>query len=161
MKAVINATPLIALALIDKLALLPQIFDDILVAGAVYDEIVIKGAGRPGSDVVATAEWLYVQAPESTSSIEPMLLGLDPGELETLLLAREVQADWVLIDERLGRRTARAMGLEIKGTVGILLVAFHAGLLSGEDALAAVQELVTKGIRIGSEVISWFEAELE
>lgn len=48
-----------------------------------------------------------------------MLLGLDTGELQVLLLAQEVHADWVIIDERLGRRIARVMNLPVKGTVGI------------------------------------------
>ena len=161
MKVVVNATPLIALSLIGELDLLPHLFDEILVPTAVYEEVVTHGAGRPGSEAVLAAAWLHVQSPKAASSMEPLLLGLDPGELQTLLLAREVQADWVLIDERLGRRVARAMRFETKGTVGVLLAAYLAGLFSRERALKAVHELVEKGIRIGPSVIAWFEAELD
>ena len=56
-----------------------------------------------------------------------------------LFLAREVHPDWVLIDERSGRRVAQAIGLPVKGTVGILLAAFRAGLVSKTQALEAVQ----------------------
>jgi len=77
-----------------------------------------------------------------------------------LLLAREVQPDWVLIDERLGRRVAQAMGLPVKGTAGILLAAFRARLLSRTQALEALQRLVERGIRISPKVITWFEIEL-
>lgn len=161
MKVVVNATPLIALSLIGELDLLPRIFDEILIPDAVYEEIVVKGAGRPGSEAVSAAKWILVQSPKATSSVEPLLLGLDAGELQTLLLAREVHADWVLIDERLGRRVARAMGLETKGTVGVLLAAYLAGLITRERALKAVHALVEKGIRIGSGVSAWFEAELD
>jgi predicted nucleic acid-binding protein len=41
------------------------------------------------------------------TTFEPLLLGLDIGEIEVLLLARELAPDWVLIDERLGRRVAK------------------------------------------------------
>ena len=92
--------------------------------------------------------------------IEPLLLGLDKGELQVLLLAQELQADWVIIDERLGRRIARAMNLPVKGTVGIMLAACHAGLVSNIQALEAVQQLSKQGIRISSQVIAWFETEL-
>jgi len=160
-KVVVNATPLIALSLINQLDLLPQIFDEILVATAVYKEVVLQGAGRPGSDALGDASWIQVRNPESKPSIEPLLLGLDPGELQTLLLAREIQPDWVLIDERLGRRVAQAMGFGVKGTLGVLLVAFHAGLLSREQASKAVRELLEKGIRIGPDVVAWFESELD
>jgi len=71
-----------------------------------------------------------------------------------LLLAREVQPDWVLIDERLGRRVAQAMGLPVKGTAGILLAAFRARLLSRTQALEALQRLVERGIRISPKVIT-------
>jgi predicted nucleic acid-binding protein len=62
-KVVANATPLIALSLIGELDLLPRIFDEILIPSAVYDEIVVKGAGRPGSEAVSAATWLQVQSP--------------------------------------------------------------------------------------------------
>ncbi len=104
---------------------------------------------------------IQVRNPKATSSIDSMLLGLDPGELQTLLLAQEIQPDWVLIDERLGRRVAQAMGFRIKGTIGVLLAGFYAGLISKQEALQAVQELVHKGIRISSGVITWFESELD
>jgi len=53
-----------------------------------------------------------------------MLLGLDQGEVGVILRAHELEADWVLVDEKLGRRTAKAVGLRVKGTLGILLVAY-------------------------------------
>ncbi len=57
MKVVVNATPLIALSLLDKLDLLPQLFDEIMIPTAVYEEVVIQGIGRPGAAVVADASW--------------------------------------------------------------------------------------------------------
>jgi len=161
MKVVVNATPLIALDLLGELDILPRLFDEILVPTAVYDEIVIQGAGRPGSNAVSTARWLHVQDPKATTDLEPMLLGLDSGELQTILLACEIQADWVLMDERLGRRVARAMGLNTKGTFGILLAAYLSGFLSKERAIRAARELIEKGIRISPEVADWFKDELE
>ena len=78
-----------------------------------------------------------------------------------LLLAREVTPDWVLIDERLGRRIAQAMHLPIKGTMGILLAAFHAGFLTKTAALEAAQRLLKVGIRLSPAVVVWFESELD
>jgi predicted nucleic acid-binding protein len=93
--------------------------------------------------------------------IEPLLLGLDAGELQVLLLARALQPDWVLVDERLGRRVAQALQIPVKGTVGVLLAAFHATLLTKTEAREAVQQLRAQGFRISPEVIAWFEQELE
>lgn len=161
MKVVANATPLIGLSLVDRLDLLPRLFDEILIPPAVYDEVSIQGAGHPGAAALAGAAWVRVQAPEASPTIEPLLLGLDPGELQVLLLAREVRPDWVLIDERLGRQVARAMGLPVKGTVGVLLAAFRVGVLSKPQAQEAAQRLIEQGIRIGPNVIAWFETELD
>ncbi len=161
MKAVVNATPLIALALLERLDLLRQMFDEVIVPAEVYEEVAIKGAGRPGAAVIAQADWLQVASPDTVPTIEPLLLGLDAGEMAVLLLARERQPDWVLIDERQGRRTARAMGLPVKGTLGILLAAVLAELLSKEETLDALQRLVERGIRISPQWQTWLREELE
>ena len=161
MKVIVNATPLIALALLDRLDLLPQLFEEIIVPQAVYEEVVVSGAGKPGAGALAAAEWLRVIAPEETATIEPLLLGLDAGEMEVLLLARQLKPDWVIIDERLARSVAFAMDMQVKGTLGILLAAVFAGFLPKEAALADLQKLVRQGIRIGPRWQVWFRAEVE
>lgn len=49
MKAIVNATPLIALALINRLDLLRVLFDEVVVPAEVYNEVVVQGAGKPGA----------------------------------------------------------------------------------------------------------------
>jgi predicted nucleic acid-binding protein len=87
---IVNATPLIALALIDRLELLQALFDEVVVPSPPH------------------------------SPIDSMLTGLDAGEMAVLLLAQQINPDWVLIDERLARRVAFSWGLSVKGTLGIL-----------------------------------------
>lgn len=99
-------------------------------------------------------------APRATSTIEPLLLGLDEGEMQVLLLGRELQPDWVLIDEKLGRRVANAMNLRVKGTLGILLAAVLADLLSQEEALEALQILLDHKIRIAPRWQLWFKEQI-
>lgn len=161
MGVVVNATPLIALSLINRLTLLKQLFNEVIVPSAVYEEVALQGIGRPGARVFHDSSWIEVLTPKVSSTIEPLLLGLDTGELQVLLLAMEVQPDWVLIDERLARRVARVMGLTVKGTVGVLLAAFRAGFLSNVEALEAVHQLIEEGIRISPTVVTWFQSELD
>ena len=77
MKVVVNATPLIALSLISRLELLRQLFTEILVPPAVSEEVAIRGAGQPGAAALANANWVQVQSPEASPTLEPLLLGLD------------------------------------------------------------------------------------
>jgi predicted nucleic acid-binding protein len=160
MRAVTNATPLIALALLGRLDLLRDLFDEVLVPCAVYDEVVKAGEGRPGAGMIAEAGWLQIVRPMTAPSIEPMLLGLDAGEMEVLLLAREQQPAWALIDERQARRVARAMGLPVKGTLGLLLSAVLAGCMSRDEALRALARLTERGIRISPQWQAWLREEL-
>lgn len=161
MKAIVNATPLIALALLDRLSLLPQLFSEIIAPQAVYQEVVVGGMGKPGSEALLAVQWLQVVTPEVTPTIDPLLLGLDAGEMEVLLLVQQLKPDWVVIDERLGRSVAFALGMPVKGTLGILLAAVHAGLLSKDAALADLEQLVHQGIRISPRWQEWFRREME
>jgi len=63
--------------------------------------------------------------------------------MDVILLAREVKADWVLIDEKLARRVAKGLGLKVKGTLGLLLIACRTGLVSKEEARATARELAS------------------
>lgn len=87
MKVIINATPLIALASLNRLNLLANLFDEVIVPQAVYDEVVVQGIGKHGSATLASVTWLQIVTPRAVPTIEPMLLGLDLGELQVLLLA--------------------------------------------------------------------------
>lgn len=161
MKAVVNATPLIALALLDRLSLLPQLFSEIIVSQAVYQEVVVGGAGKQGSEALLAVQWLQVIMAEVTPTIDPLLLGLDAGEMEVLHLAQQLKPDWVIIGERLGRSVAFALGMPVKGTLGILLATVHAGLLPKDAALADLGQLVHQGIRISPRWQEWFRREVE
>ena len=161
MKVVVNATPLIALSVIDRLELLNQLFDEVIIPSAVYQEVVISGANKPGATELKNASWIQVQSVTPSSTIEPLLLGLDKGELQVILLAVSIEPDWVIIDEKLARRVAKVMGLSVKGTVGILLASFYAGYISKQETIDSLQQLVNNGIRLSSQIIDWVKIELD
>jgi uncharacterized protein len=160
MTVVINATPLIALAILGRLDLLRRLFKKVIVPTAVYEEVVLRGSGRVGAQLVSDADWLDIQTPTTATTIEPLLLGLDEGEMQVLLLAREVIPDWVLLDEKLGRRVAKALGLPVKGTLGVLLTAVLAELMTKEQGLEALETLLAHNIRIAPRWQTWFKEEL-
>ena len=160
MKAIVNSTPLIALSITGYLFLLNRLFEQVVVPVSVHEEVVLQGEERPGAKVVAQANWLVIQSPERSLSPSAELLQLDRGEQDVILLAQEIDADWVLIDEKLARRVAKGLGLQVKGTLGVLLIAYRLGLISQEASMNAVQELASSSVRLSPRLQEWFIAQL-
>jgi predicted nucleic acid-binding protein len=130
MIAVSDTTPLNYLILTDSVHVLPTMFARIYAPSAVIKELshpkspdaVQAWAGRP-------PEWLIVKDPMHT---DPSL-GLGAGETGAIALAEELNADWVLVDERKGSRAAESRGLRVAGTLGIIEEAGAKGLLDYEQ----------------------------
>lgn len=127
---VADAGPLIALARIDALAFLWELYGEVLVPLRVFTELRI-GESRPGAMSLRTAQeagWLRVV--ETNLSPETLrAIPVDPGEAEAIWLAENSpDLRFLLIDERRGRQLARQRGLAVVGTGGVLLVAKAEGL---------------------------------
>ena len=121
MTVVSNSSPLIALAGIQRLDLLPAIFESVLIPPAVAREIA------PSIPVLPT--WLRIQAPSVLPPAPLLRRRLGDGEREALALAIELKADWIILDDLPARRSAEATGLNVIGTLGTLVTAKRAGLL--------------------------------
>jgi predicted nucleic acid-binding protein len=146
---VVNATPIIALALIGKLDLLRQLYGQVVAPRAVEAEVVAGGGGGIGSAALRGATWLRVSSLQDPRRAD-LLPDLDRGEAEVIALAQELNADLVIIDERLARRHAKRLGLPLTGTLGVLLKAKQLGLV---DAVAPlIEELRLGGIRLSDAV---------
>ena len=121
-----NTTPIIALASVDRLNLLPELFGQIRAPVAVMEECAVGGPVHvpPLSSMV----WVVPGADEPVSHLS-ILMTLDRGEKQTLTQALTYRADLVIIDERHGRRLAEDLGLNVTGTLGVLVKAKSAGLI--------------------------------
>ena len=115
-----NTTPFIALSSINKLDLLPKLFGQIHVVTEVIEECAAGGM-IPVPNLRALP-WIVEIHPSHAISIS-ILLELDKGEKYTLQMAKEMKADRVIIDEKIGRDVAEYLGLEVTGTLGVLLKA--------------------------------------
>ena len=60
MKVVVNATPLIALSLINQLELLNQLFDEVIIPDGVYEKVVISGASKPRAIELKNASMIVI-----------------------------------------------------------------------------------------------------
>jgi len=126
-----NTIPLIGLAILKRFELLQQIFGEIYIAQAVYDEAVVGGREICGAKYeILAARWIHTVKIKDRLAVAVLLDELDSGEAETIVLAHEINADWVLMDEKKGRRKLDQLEIRKIGTVGILLKAKEVGLLS-------------------------------
>lgn len=152
MIVVANTTPLIGLATIQRFDLLKQLFGEIHIAQAVYDEAVVRGREEGGAKREAsTATWIKTVRVQDRLAVDVLLDEMDLGEAETIVLAREIGADWVLMDERKGRRKLAELKLKKVGTLGILLKAKRTGLLSA--IRPDIEQLRQQGFSISQDVV--------
>ena len=146
-----NTTPIITLALIDHLDILQQLYGNILIPPAVRDEVLAGGIRNIGISQFQAANWIKL-TPLQDPRRADLLSDLDRGEAEVIALAQELQADRVIIDERLARRHARRLGLTLTGTLGILLKARQQKLVPEIAPLIRIMQ--QNGIWLSATVIA-------
>ena len=142
MPVVSNSSPLIALARIQRLDLVPTILESVLVPPAVAREI------RPSIPVLP--DWLQVRAPARSSSVLTSRGRLGDGECEAIVLAVDVRASAIIIDDRPARRLAETAGLHVIGTLGLLLEGKRAGHI--ETIRAELDKLVATSFFLSEEL---------
>lgn len=136
MLVVSDASPLIALANLQLLGALRELFGEVVVPSEVWDELA--GAGRSVAVrelVTAMPEWLRVVQTGGAEAIP----GLHVGESAAIQWAIKAKADLLLIDERDGRREAAIRGVPVVGTIGLLELMAERELVNLADAFAALQ----------------------
>jgi predicted nucleic acid-binding protein len=125
MIVVSDTSPLNYLILIGEAHVLEKLYGRVMIPRAVWKELEAEGA--PASvqewraNLPAWIEVCEVTDPDPT-------LALDPGEQEAITLAERLKADLILLDERSGRETAKARGLAVIGTLGVLARCRRAGI---------------------------------
>ena len=143
---VCNASPLIALANLDRLDLLERLFNEWYVPERVAAECTVDQKPFAARLTVALAgHVLTVSAPEPVRSL---CLLVDHGEAEVIALAEEKNIPQVLMDDRKGRRIAAARGLKVIGTVGLILRVKSGSHIP--SVKRALETLGTAGIRVSA-----------
>jgi predicted nucleic acid-binding protein len=130
MIVVCDSTPLIYLAAIGKFDLLQALYARLRIPTAVYDEVVIQGSGRWGDVETAGASWIDRHTVADLVKLTGLQTYLHGGESEVVVLAEELHADLVIMDELAGRRELTQRGIACVGTVGVLMEAKQRGLIA-------------------------------
>ncbi|MCC5632822.1 hypothetical protein LC613_35290 [Nostoc sphaeroides CHAB 2801] len=103
MTVVCNTSPITNLAAIAQLDLLRQVYGEIVIPVAVYDELTALTNPVPGTLEVQKLSWIQVQRVVDQAQVVEFRRKVDRGEAEALALALEVSAERVLIDDAAGR----------------------------------------------------------
>jgi predicted nucleic acid-binding protein len=140
---VADSSPLVILAKLGCFDLPHRFYPRVYISPEVHDEVVVAGAGLPGAAEVANAAWIDVKSLRNQSDLlaaqEKYPLGL--GEISTILLAKEIQASEVLLDDYNARKLARVAGFHVRGSVGLLEAFYIRGELT--DLRATFRQLLT------------------
>jgi predicted nucleic acid-binding protein len=124
---VCDASPIIALALCSQLELLDRLFNDVLIPQEVYNESTKEGKEpTPAIKKWAAGKVVEVLNRQKVNEFNEIL---DKGEAEAITLYLEKSADYLLIDEKKGRKAAIENGIKVIGSLGILVMAKRTGLI--------------------------------
>ena len=157
MIVVSDTSPINYLILIGRIALLPDLFGDVIIPAAVFRELQAKRTPVIVREFVfAMPGWMTVRTAMLISDLEDERV--DTGEREAILLAEEIAADALLIDDLAGREAALDRGLGVIGTLGVLKRAAEKGLV---DFVAELQKLKSIGFRLSAELEEDFIRSLE
>ena len=148
MIVVADTSPLNYLILIGHVNLFRFLYSEVLTPPAVRDELLDPESPVTVRDWIANAPpWLLIRS-ASPERLRPG--GLDPGESEAIALAEEIKADYLVMNERAGRFAASQRGLDVIGTLGILKIAHHQGLIDLQQALT---RLSTTSFHAGADLL--------
>jgi predicted nucleic acid-binding protein len=153
-----DAGPLIALARIDALHLLRQLFGHVFITTTVRDEILPAGAVfAEASLLISTLAEGWINVVEvPISDFTPINPGVDAGEASSIHFAKQQRdaGDAVLIvmDDRAGRLEAKSLGLEFIGSAAVIGLAKTEGLVPAARPL--LEQIVASGYFIGPSIVS-------
>jgi predicted nucleic acid-binding protein len=137
-----DTSALSALIQINQEHLLWAIYERVAIPTAVRDELLKFHRSIPSQIVILSCD--------DRRAVDHLQLRLGLGESEAIVLAKQIKADLLLVDERRGRQIAREQGLEIIGVVGVLAVAREKGLIA--NVINALDQLITSGFYVSPEI---------
>lgn len=147
-----DAGSLIAFSKIKRLSLITEILGTIIAPHFVLDECLANPAQEGAKEISAAIDKNLIvphKNPE-ISHYKNLFDILGPGEASAIILASQLKFG-LLIDEKLGRRTAQKMSLKIIGTAGVLLLAKEKKLI--EKVSPVLQDLKKCGYYLSKELI--------
>jgi len=137
MRVIADSSALVALASCGSLWVLNELFNEVKVPQAVFNEVII--ANKPQAQTLR----IYLADKVESVNLSQVVIknadGLGKGELEAIALAMNLSADMLLVDDAKAKKVAFSHKIEVIGSMGILLLAKQQNLL---DKLKPLIELL-------------------
>jgi uncharacterized protein len=147
---VADTTPLSELAKVGHLNLLQDVFGQVTIPQEVYREVTT--GNHPAVAVVKLATWIQIRPISDTQklSILQQSTNLDLGECAAIVLAEEIGASQILLDELKARQVAKARNLSVIGTIGTLILAKQRGVIVNIKVI--LDDLIEEGTYISKRI---------
>ena len=153
MAMVSNSGPILSFARAHRFDLLREVVGTLTIPEAVYEDIVIRGAGKLGAEEVQHAAWITRAQVSDRTFVDQLPQKLHVGEREALALTKELGAT-LLIDEREARRAAQQHGIAHFGSLRVLEEAKRRGLIPAVRPI--LDELIAAGTFISENLYHAF-----
>lgn len=150
-KVVVNTTPLIALSHVGELNILKKLYGKIIIPEAVYKELSVKEESICKKTVDSSLDWIQVDKIKNQLAKDMYKTQLHDGEVEVMILAKEIAADVVIIDDANAKKYAKYLELPVTGTLGALIKAKQEGYIGSLKCI--LQQMVKNGIYISQSLI--------
>ncbi len=133
-----DTSPINYLVLIDEIDLLAKLYQTIIIPSTVFKELTAEASpAKVKVWLENKPDWLLIKEPETV--IFPTIFRLDAGESEAIQLAKELNADLLIIDEKQGRKIAKEQGLRVIGLIGVLVAAIEKDLIDADETVAKLE----------------------
>ena len=150
-KVIVNTTPLIALSHVGWLDILKKLYGEVTIPEAVYNELSVKAESVCKKAVDSSLDWIRVDKIKNQMAKTMYKTQLHDGEVEVMILAKEVAADVVIIDDANAKKHAKYLGLPVTGTLGVLIKAKQKGYIN--ELRPMLQRMVESGIYLSQSLI--------
>lgn len=145
-----NAGPLMALGKLNRLEFLADLYPRVQIPEVVYNEVVVDGLARGEADAAIVRsfwrqqQWPVIRVQEAVLKAYQPHVTLGGGERAVLALTLATPGALALLDDALARREARRVQVQSYGTLGILLRAQQAGILSRPHLIRLLQDIASR-----------------
>lgn len=133
-EVICDTSPIQYLHQLELLHILPALSEGVVIPPAVVDEVAVGRASGVNLPDLKGLDWITVRRPASAAAL-PLVTDLGPGETEVLMLALESPEAVAVLDDALARQVAETLNLKLSGTLGLLIDAKRAGLISAVGPL--------------------------